>query len=155
MITSKTVVVKLPRNVLEVVDFARKIHDSLTENVSLFPSPPVTLVNLMLHIETLAEAEASIKNSPQGLIVRNNALDLLTSDIKRLAAYVQLLVENSPETADLLIISSGFFIKQPYSGRGVQGYEVISEEEGRVTLSAPANEGKFPYVWEVSTDNVS
>ena len=155
MPTSKTLVVKLPRNVLQVADFARRVHDSLKENVSLFLSPPVTLAIFMNHIEALAEAEASIKLSPQGVVVRNNAVYLLTSDIKRLAAYVQLLVENSPDSADLFIKASGFSIKQPFPGRNVQGYEVISEEEGKVTLSASANEGKFPYVWEVSADNVN
>ena len=155
MLTSKIVVVKLPRNVLEIADFARKIHDSLTQNVNLFPTPPVTPVNFILHIETLLEAEAGIKLSPQGVVVRDNALDLLTSDIKRLATYVQVLVEASPDSADLLIKASGFSMKQPYTGKGVQGYEVISEEEGTVTLSAPANDGKFPYAWEISTDNVN
>ena len=155
MSRSKLLVVKLPRNVLEVADFARKVHDSLKENVSLFPSLPVTLAIFMSHIEALSEAEAGLKLSPQGVVVRNNALDLLASDIKRLAIYVQLLVENSPDSADLLIKSSGFSIRPPYPGRNVQGYEVISEEEGRVTLSAPVNDKKFPYVWEVSTDNVN
>ena len=155
MSMSKTVVVKLPRNVLEVADFARKIHDSLTENISLFPSLPVTLTIFMSHIEALSEAEASVKLSPQGVVVRDNALGLLTSDIKRLAIYVQLLVETSPDSADLLIKSSGFSIRQPYSGRSTQGYEVISEEGGTVTLSAPVNEEKFPYVWEMSADSVN
>ena len=155
MSTSKTVAVNLPRNVLEVADFARKVYDSLTENISLFPSPPVTPTIFMSHIEELLEAEASIKLSPQGVVVRNNALNLITSDIKRLAIYVQSLVEASPNSSDLLIKASGFSIKHPYSGRSVQGYEVISEEEGKVTLSAPVNDEKFPYIWEISADNVN
>ena len=155
MASSKIVVVKLPRNVLEMVDFARGINDSLAENASYFPSLPITLTTFIEHIDALAEAEASVKQSAQGVVVRDNALEQLTADIKRFANYVQLLADNSPDTADMIIKVSGFSIKQVNSGKAPQVYEVLSEEPGMVTLSAPANQEKFPYIWEVSADNVN
>ena len=155
MTSSKTVVVKLPRGVLEIVDFARRINDSLAENASYFPSLPFPLTTFIQHIDSLAEAEASVRQTAQGVIVRDNALELLTTDIKRLANYVQLLADNSPSTAEIIIKVSGFYTRQGYSGRGTQVYEVLSEEAGMVTLSAPSNFEHFPYIWEVSSDNVS
>ena len=120
MASSKTVVVKLPDNVLERVDFARKINDSLAENASYFPSLPITLTTFIEHIDALAEAEASVKQSEQGVIVRDNALKQLTKDIKRFANYVQLLADNSPDMADMIIKVSGFSIKQANSGKAPQ-----------------------------------
>ena len=155
MASSKILVVKLPRNILEIVDFARRINDSLAENASYFPSPPLPLTTFIQHIDALTEAEASVKQSTQGVIVRNNALEQLTKDIKRLANYVQLIADNNPDTADIIIKVSGFSIRQAHSGKAPQVYEVLSEEPGMVTLSAPSNPEQFPYVWEVSADNLA
>ena len=151
----KTVVVKLPRNVLKIIDFARRINDALTENSSYFPSLPLPLTTFIQHIDAVTEAEVIIKQSPQGVVVRDNALKELTRDIRRLANYVQLLADDNLHIADIIITASGFSIKQAYSGQNNRVYEVLSEEPGMVMLSALANTGRFPYIWEVSADNVN
>ena len=147
----KMVVANLPSKVLEVAERGKVIVKEMTGN-TFFPSPVPTLAVFTADINALQEAEVNVKFSPEGVAVRDAALETVLADVRRLVNYVQLIADADPDHAEVIINSSGFRIKKTSSGSHEKGYEVESIKTGVVILTAPANDNKYPYLWEYSTD---
>ena len=154
MAISKTVVVaNLPAKVSEVIEVCRVVEKELTGN-TYFPALPVPLTEFVKDIDALVEAEVNVRFSRDGAAVRDAALQEVLSDVRRYVNYVQLIADNNPDTAELIVKSSGFYIKKSGSGVRERGYDVESLTTGIVILAAPSNNHHYPYVWEISENAI-
>ena len=150
MATSKIIVVaNLSNKVSEIVETCKVVAKEMTGN-TFFSTPPVTLSIFTKNVDDLVEAEVNVKFSRDGAAVRDAALDVVLSDVRRLVSYVQLTADASPDDAEVIIKSSGFYVKKSGSGSQEKGYEVESLATEIVILTAPANNHNYPFVWEVS-----
>lgn len=145
-----TAVAKLPEEVLGLIERGYQIIDRMTNN-PYFPTPSPTLVVFQSHLESLNSAEVDFKNKTVSVQVRNAALEVVKDDISSLLIYVQVIANANPANANLIITSSGFYVREP-GRKNPQVLNAVSEEVGKVTLTAPVNENKSFFLWEISSN---
>ena len=147
------VVASLPNKVSEVIEACRVVLIRMSGN-PYFSSPNPTLEVFREHIYALEATDANVKNSPDGVSIRDAALYVINRDVRHLVNYVQLIADADPDNAEVIINSSGLHIKKTRSGSREKGYDVQSKTTGIVILSAPANNYRYPYIWEVSKNAI-
>ena len=150
-VVKKTVAANLPVRVSEVAERCRVVVKGMTGN-TYFPSPSPTLAVFIADIDALEEAVVNAELS-RSATIRDALLKIVMADVKRLVKYVQLIANANPDNAEVIINSSGFYIKRVgYAGVPANKYKVLSLETGRVILTSLTNKPKYPYIWEVSTN---
>ena len=150
MATAKRMVAaNLPARVSDLVERCRVLVKGMTKN-TYFPSPSPTLAVFTKDIDALHEADVKAKLSISVIPIRDAALKIVVSDVRRLVNYVQLIANANPHNAEVIINSSGFHIRRVIPGVNKREYKVESLETGKVILTASPNNIRSPYIWEVS-----
>ncbi len=89
---------------VELDNFAQSIIDAMTGSAA-FPSPPVTMANLLAAKNDLvAKIAAAQAGGPTDTAAKNNSRDVLLNLLRQLAGYVQINCNNDPA----ILLSSGF-----------------------------------------------
>jgi hypothetical protein len=96
-------VLKLPRSVPGVVDYARALRSVLAGDPVTFPSPPLALSDLDKDIAAVEKAQAGVATRARGKSgFRDAAFMLLMSDLDLIRAYVQRLMDLDPSRAAIV-----------------------------------------------------
>ncbi|MDI9312488.1 MAG: hypothetical protein QM535_19920 [Limnohabitans sp.] len=147
------VVSKLPDDILELIERGNLIITSFTGN-AYFPAPDPTIAVVTAHLQDLVTKNRALEAGTGSKVVVNQALTLFKRDISYWVNYVQRIADESLDNAEIIINSSGFYIKER-STPSPRVYEVKSTDKGILELTAAVNpDGSF-YAWEVSTDNIN
>ena len=149
---SAIAVLKLPRRNKEVGPFANSIVTAMTGNAS-FPTPNPALAVVSADIVAYENAEVAVLARTKGAAeTRDVKLVTLRTDLEHLVAYVQVVADADPSTAEAVIQSAGFAVRK-VGLRSRGGLEVESAGvPGAVKLFAKAVSRRAAYEWQFSTD---
>jgi hypothetical protein len=145
-------ILRMPRSNKEVSSFAQSIVTAMTGNPS-FPAPTPTLAVVSGDIVAFVAAEAAALARTKGTAdTRDVKLATLRTDLEHLLAYVQIVADADPSTAEAVIQSAGFFVrKQAVRTKG--GLEVLpGTVPGSARLVAKSAARRAAYEWQFSTD---
>lgn len=148
---SLILVANVPKNVDALIDRSEGFITKWTGNTDI-TTPPVSVATFTTNVTTLRNANSDVKTRTGTVQDRDAAEAVVRQNIKVMATYVQGLAEANSTRAAQIIVNAGFFIKAESGRKGPQGFNVESIKTGEVELTAPANEDKFPYQWQISTD---
>jgi hypothetical protein len=145
-------VLKLPARKSLVTAFTTSVVNAMTGNAS-FPSPTPPLATVSADLAAYEAAEALVITRVKGAVVtRNEKYSLLHADLQHLMAYVQVVADGSPATAQSVIESAGFYIRKTAS-RIKSGFAALpGDVPGSVKLVAKAVSRRASYEWQLSTD---
>jgi len=142
----------MPRSVSAAIAFARSVVNAMTGNPAL-PSPSPPLAELAAHIAALEAAEARVLTRARGTAeARNTALGVVRSDLEYLRAYVQKIVDASPEGGAAIIESAGMSLKAPGLHTKAPLVAVPGPAAGSIRLVAKSAGDRAFYEWQHSTD---
>ncbi len=145
-------VLKMPRRKGAIAPFATAILNAMTGNATL-PSPTPPLSTVSADLSAYQAAEAAVVTRVKGATAaRNEAFATLHADLEHLMAYVQLVADANPATAQSIIESAGMSVRKnathPKSTIQVEAGPV----SGSVRLIAMAVARRASYEWQFSTD---
>jgi hypothetical protein len=152
----RIVVLKLAKNIKNVIAFAQNVASSMDNNPA-FPSPNPPIATLLADVAALSAAESAILSRTKGTVeTRNARLAAVRSDLYSLRAYVQSI--GSRETAvnaSALIESAGMTSRNPRP----YGKPVLAAKQrpihGTVLLMAKMVGRTAAYTWQYSTDQIT
>jgi hypothetical protein len=145
-------VLNLPRRKTAIAPFATAVLNAMTGNASL-PNPTIPLSTVTADLSAFQAAEASVVSRVKGATAtRNEAYATLHADLQHLLAYVQLVADANPATAQSIIESAGMSVRKnathPKSALSVEA----GPASGSVKLVAKAVARRASYEWQFSTD---
>src|SRR5690349_17525647 len=83
------------------------IHDGMSSNVGLFPSPPIPYGTLRDQIVDLETKQHAVRTGTHGMAAaRDEGRTLLVTTLDCMRSYVQSLCDTSPEHAMTLIATA-------------------------------------------------
>jgi hypothetical protein len=152
VVSTILVVVALPRPVLALTVRMNAIIAAMTASKSTFPSPPVVLTTASSHVSALATAEVATKTRAVGTIqARDDAKKLVIADAGQLHAYVQQVVNASPDQAATIAAAAAMTLRKngahPKSDLTVK--QTLSQT---VHVVAKSVQGARSHEWQFSTD---
>jgi hypothetical protein len=149
---SAIAVLKLPRRNKEVGPFANSIVTAMTGNAS-FPTPNPALAVVSADIVAYENAEVAVLARTKGAAeTRDVKLVTLRTDLEHLVAYVQVVADGDPSTAEAVIQSAGLAVKRHVAGtKGALEVEPAGVP-GAVKLLAKAAAQRAAYEWQFGTD---
>jgi hypothetical protein len=97
---------------------AKRIHENMSTNASLFTTPAIPLAQLLTEINDLILAQQKrIQGSVADRVARDIALETLLASLKTQASYVQTISEGKEE----VILAAGMYVAL----RGPRYYDMI------------------------------
>lgn len=146
------VVLALPRPVLALTVRMNAIIAAMEASTSTFPSPPVVLTTASSHVSALGTAEVATKTRAVGTIqARDDAKKLVIADAGQLHAYVQQVVNASPNQAETIAAAAAMTIRKngahPKSDLTVK--QTVSQTVHAVAQNA---KGAKSHEWQYSVD---
>jgi hypothetical protein len=145
-------ILKLSRQVKQVIAFATSVVTAMTDNAS-FPSPTPPIATLTSDVDALAAAEAQVLSRTKGAAeARDVKLAALRSDLAHMMAYVQQVANANPSTAAAIIQSAGMSVRQAAVRTKGDLEAKPGSVSGTVRLIAKAAAHRASYDWQYSTD---
>ncbi|MBC6424723.1 MAG: hypothetical protein GDA38_27115, partial [Hormoscilla sp. SP12CHS1] len=96
---------KFPRTEPEVIALAQAIISGLTANTTVYPSPPLTIEELITNLNKVIASQnatiAATAAAKEVTIAKNEALKMLTDNLKRVLRYAENTVNYSDEKLEL------------------------------------------------------
>lgn len=121
-------------SIAQKIEHSRFIITSMTGN-SNFPTPSPALSVITTNVNNLETASIAAKSGgkDETAVMRSKEL-VLDISIKSLCAYVEGIANNNLLTAEAVILSSGFDVRQPAAMRP-NGFRVITgKNAGEITV---------------------
>jgi hypothetical protein len=149
-----TVALNFPRSVGDAITYSRRIAGSMDGN-AYFPSPPVAIATLLVHIEELAAAEAMALRGAHGdAALRNVKLDAVHGDLKQLRSYIEGTAHQHGGDAIAVVSSSGMSVKRSAGPRKALFRIKQRTRSGsvRAEVRHPGKDASFD--WEYSIDGI-
>jgi hypothetical protein len=142
----------VPRRKAGIVPFTTAILNAMTGNPSL-PSPTPPLSTVTADLAAFQAAEAGVVTRVKGATAtRNEAYATLHADLGHLMAYVQLVADANPATAQSIIENAGMSVRK----NATHPKSILKVETGPVSgsakLAARAIARRASYEWQFSTD---
>jgi hypothetical protein len=146
------VVLGLPKPTAAIIVRLTAILDAMTANSSTFPTPPIALATVKVHVAALSSAEAAMKSRTVGnKAARDDAKALVIADAKQLHAYVQQLANASPSQA--ATIAADAAMKLHKAGAHPKADVTVKQKvSGAVHVSARSVKGAKSHEWQLSSD---
>ena len=151
MRSRKRIIVYLqePESGPEALAFAKNILGRMEQNPR-FASPPITYVEVKVHIDVFADAQQKVSQRTAGFAAdRDAAREVVMQDLMILRAYVQKVAQTSPAEAAAIVESAGMSLRRPTS-RTRAPLTVRCPSAGAVHLIAKAAAPKAVYYWQHS-----
>jgi hypothetical protein len=147
------VAVKAPKKVADLLVFGQKVHDQMGANALSLPSPNPPLATLQGQIGDLTTKEALAKTRAAGAVEdRDQARLVLMGGLKQEAAYVEVLCNESPEKAPVLVQDAGFVLRRTTPHAKPPLAVKPATVSGSVDLVAKATKGAKANNWQYSLD---
>lgn len=123
------------------------------EGNSYFTSLVAKVAKLIADNAILDEVETAFNTVPPRVTVkvRNAALRVVKKDLRSLGLEVQLIANEDPENAEIIITSAGFSVKRRTGHTRKQNTVINGSVEGSVNLIGV---GPGPHEWRMSTNGI-
>jgi hypothetical protein len=106
------VALNMPKRVPDLIVYANQIATAMTGNAS-FPTPTIPIATFEANITALATAEQAVLTRVKGAsATRNVKLATVRSDMEQHKAYVQVIADSNPSSAESIIHSAGMAVKK-------------------------------------------
>jgi hypothetical protein len=145
------VALNFPREISKFIEYAGKIHNSMTANAA-YAASAAKLATLATDLATLVADETATETKPptKTKADRNTALNVVKNDLRSLRSDVQALCDATPSNALQLIADSGMSVKKETLHSKSKGSAKDGEVLGSVELEG---DGPGPHEFQMSTDN--
>jgi len=125
-------------------------------NNKRFPKPPVSMKDFGAHIDAAVTADQQVKAGVKGAAtICKQALEVVRLDLVHLAAYVQLIADQTPDQAVEIIQSSGFDVAKSTAHAGVEWGVKRGLTMGTGKMRAPSAGRGAIYQWEANEDGTT
>jgi hypothetical protein len=157
-VTTKTkpapqVVLRTPKTALAWLVLAKAVYDSLANNKGMFATPNPALATLSADIAALDAAELATHTKTVGVTAARNAkLVIVRSDLKKVVAYVQGLVDADPVNAETIAKNAGLDLRKTPSRNKSEVSAKAGATSGSVDAAAKVGGVKSAHEWEYSLD---
>jgi hypothetical protein len=149
-----TVALNFPDSVGEAITYARLIARRMAGN-AYFPSPPVAIATLLVHIEELAAAEVVASRGAHGdAALRNVELDAVHRDLQQLKTYIETVANQHAEDGIAVVTSSGMSVKRS-AGPKKALFNIKQQKRSgsvRAEVRHPGKDASFD--WQYSVDGI-
>jgi len=135
-----------------VLALAKAIYDALETNKGMFPSPNPPLAQLSLDITGLEAAETATHTRTRGTIeARDAKLIVVLSDLGKVRAYVQQVVDADPANAATIAQNAGLGLrKSPVRSKNDVSAKPNPKISGSVDVTAWLGGVKASHEWQYS-----
>jgi hypothetical protein len=143
----------LPRKVADLIAFANRLVDAMTNNPA-FPTPTPTLAVVTAAIAALQIAEtAALARTKGAATARNEKSATLVVLIRQLVeGYVQTTADATPQNAASIIESAGVTVRKT-PARAARAFTVKQGPlSGSAKVTAVVAARRASYEWQYSTD---
>ncbi|HEY0030017.1 MAG TPA: fibronectin type III domain-containing protein [Bacteroidia bacterium] len=149
--SKKQVALKLSKlSVPLKIDRGNYIVSSMTGNPS-FPSPVPSLATIKSNVVDLEAARvAALGGGVEDTSNMHDKADKLELSLKLLAAYVESIANENPDTAETVIQSAGMEVKVMTTHSSPEFKVSITENPGEVRLVTKHNRNST-FIWQIST----
>ena len=146
------VVLGLDRAVIaRLIERVSAIATAMAENKATFPSPTPSIPTVQADVAALVTAQNALKSKTGSRADRDTKAKVVVADAGQLHAYVQLLVNASPENAESIATQAAMTLRRKGS-RSKPSLAVKQTVSGTVTVVAKATRGAAVNEWQYSTD---
>ena len=141
----------LKAGIAAFIERAKAIVNAMQSNAKIFTSPSPTLAQTLTDIQALDDAQTAYKNHVGTKTVRDDKLKVVAADMHQHHAYVQKLVDASPEQAETIAGAAAMTLRKA-PVRHKTDLAVKHVGSGSVKLTAQGQKGAHAHNWQLSTD---
>jgi hypothetical protein len=147
------VVLQIPKVIAQLIALAQAIVAAMTNNKATFPTPSPALATVTADTNSLVSAQTTVASRIKGAVaIRDEKRLTLVSDLHQLEAYVQQLMNLSPEEATSIAEAAGMSVRKPRTATQKSPLTIKQIVSGSVKLVAKAAQGGQSNEWQYSTD---
>jgi hypothetical protein len=148
------VVLRAPHTALGWLVLGKAVVDGLTNNKGVFTTPNPPLAQLSSDVDALDTAETATHSGTKGTTgARDAKLVIVRSDLIKVCAYVQGLVDADPDNAATLAGQAGLSLRKTTTpSKSELSAKPNKTTSGSVDLVAKLGNAKASHEWQYSTD---
>jgi hypothetical protein len=148
------VVLRSPHTALGWLTLGKAVCDGLTNNKGMFVTPNPPLAQLSADVDALDSAQTATHTRAAGVVAARDAkLVIVRSDLVKVCAYVQGLVDASPADAATIAQNAGLYLrKTTVASKSELSAKPDKTTSGSVDLVAKLGGVKASHEWQYSTD---
>ena len=147
------VALTIPKVIAQLIALAQAIVQAMTNNKATFPTPSPALATVTADTNSLVSAQTVVASRIKGAVaIRDEKRLTLVSDLHQLEAYVQQLMNLSPEEATSIAEAAGMSVRKPRTATQKSPLTIKQIVSGSVKLVAKAAQGGQSNEWQYSLD---
>jgi hypothetical protein len=147
------VVLHTPHTAAQWLVLSKAVYDSLANNKGMFATPNPALAILSADIAALDAAELATHTRTVGVIAARDAkLVIVRTDLRKVVAYVQGLVDADPANAAIIAKNAGLDLRKEPSVNKSEVSAKAGKTSGTVDATARVGGVKSAHEWEYSAD---
>jgi hypothetical protein len=147
------VVLQIPKVIAQLIALAQAIVAAMTNNKATFPTPSPALATVTADTNSLVSAQTTVASRIKGAVaIRDEKRLILVADLHQLEAYVQQLVNLSPDQATSIAEAAGMGVRKTKTAPQKSPLTAKQIVSGSVKLVAKAAQGGQSNEWQYSLD---